>query len=129
MIICLSFIAIPLITVSLCLIGQYPPGVGSKSSLFCGHPLIMYVGSICSSSSILIAFLISPIDVQTRTSIDMLSVCMLMLTPASPGLYSQCDSDGIAIPLVTDLIQACIICTCCIDEYAALCIVATVTGL
>ena len=74
MIIHLSFIATPSITATSCLFGQNPRRVGSKSSLFCIQPLIMYVCSVFSSASILIAFLISSTDVHTRTSVTMLSV-------------------------------------------------------
>ena len=85
----LSFIVTPIITARSCLIGQYLPKVGSKSSLFCGYPLVICACSICSSASILIAVLMSFIDVQTGMSIVMLSVCILMLIPAiSWSLFS-----------------------------------------
>ena len=89
----------------------------------------MCVCSIYCSTSILIAFLMSSIDVQTETSIVMLSMYMLMLILAISWSYFHCDCDGIANLLCTDLVQACIICTHCICEYVALCVVAAVTGL
>ena len=71
----------------------------------------------------------SSIDVQTGMSIAVLSVCILMLIAAiSWSLFSVC-CDGIACLLCTGLVQACIICVCCIGEYAALYIVANLIGL
>ena len=78
MIIQLPFIATPSIIARLCLIVQHLHRVGSKSSLFCGQPLITYACGICSSASIFIAFLMSSIDVHTGTSIALLNVCILM---------------------------------------------------
>ena len=89
----------------------------------------MYVCSICSSASILIAIVMSSIDVETGMYIAMLSLCMLLSYQLFPGLYFQCDCDGIASPLCTDLVQACILCTCPVGEYTTLYIVAAVKGL
>ena len=61
-VICFPFIATTLVIAGLCLIGQYPLKVGSYSSLFCSHPLIMDACSIFSSTSSLIAALIFSIN-------------------------------------------------------------------
>ena len=78
----LPFIDTPSLIARSCFTCQYPPKLGSKSSLFCGYPLIMCACSICSSASSLSAALMFSIDAPTGMASDVLSVCMLILRPA-----------------------------------------------
>ena len=124
----LPLIATPSVLVRYCLNGQYLPKLGYKSSLSCGHSLIMFVWSICKSASLLMQFWC--LLLMCRLALVLLCwVCVCWcLFQLFPGLYSWCNSDGIANPLCIGLVQTCITCTPCTSEYAALCIAATVIG-
>ena len=130
MIIHLPFIATPSVIARSCLIGQYLPTVGSKMILVCGHFVIMYVCSICSSAFIFLC-ISNVLYWCSYQNIYCHTECVYADTHTSYflGLCFEYYCDGIASLLWLDLVKVCIICVHCIGKCTALYIVATMTGL
>ena len=91
-----------------CLIGQYPPKLGSNLSFFLGP----CVYSISSSVSSLNAGLMSSINMQTGMSTVVPIVCMFMLIHVISCYLSSVCCDKTANLQYIGLDQVCIVCAC-----------------
>ena len=97
-IIYLFFIVMPLIMVCSCLIDEYFSSLSSSASLVCVHPLIIYLLSICNSTSSSVAVFMSSMDVHVDTSTTVLMVCILAFLPVISwswfSTWLWCDSQS-----------------------------------